>query len=50
VAVLVKAAGREADRLFLCHTTGIRFQHEHFEYCVLLIDQEKDLDGEEAES
>ncbi len=50
VAVLVHGGGRERDRLYLCHTTGIRFQHQHNEYCVLLVEQEKDLNGQPAET
>lgn len=40
---------RKPDRLFLCHTTGIRFRHQNFEYCLLLIEEEKDLSGQQVD-
>jgi hypothetical protein len=50
VAVLWRGQGDRPDRLFLCHTTGIRFRHGQHEFCVLIIEQESDLQGQPAET
>lgn len=50
IAVLLHQHGNQPEHLLLCHTTGIRFRHEHYEYCVLLVEEEKDMQGQPVET